>query len=73
MTSTHTPVGSGYATGYAKGRHAAKERVPATENPYRAGSSSFHGWNDGHYDEQSARVIAIERHSLQLWSRSEAN
>ena len=63
MTNTRTLGGTEYATGYAKGRHAAQERVPASENPYRRGSSGFDGWNDGHYDEQSARFLAIERHS----------
>jgi hypothetical protein len=67
MTPTHPPAGP-YAIGYAKGRHAAKEHVPALPNPFPAGSSAFHGWNDGHFDEQSARRIAIQRHSALVWS-----
>ena len=73
MTNTRTQTGSDYATGYAKGRHAADERVPVTENPYRRGTRAFEGWNDGHYDEQSARFMAIERHSAFLWSRNDSN
>ena len=34
---------------------------------------AFHGWNDGHYDEQSARHRAIERHSALVWSQTDAN
>jgi len=64
MTTTHPPVRADYASGYAKGRRAAQVHVPATENPYRPGSPAFGGWNDGYYDEQSARRVAIERHSL---------
>ena len=56
-----------YARGYAKGRHDAKENIPLAENPFRAGSSAYHGWNDGHYDERSARNLAIVRHSEELW------
>ena len=56
-----------YAAGYAKGRHAAKEFTPAAANPYRPGTPSFHGWNDGHYDESSARARAIAHHSSELW------
>ena len=73
MTTTHHPVGSDYATGYARGRHAAKEHIPTAANPFRPGSTAFHGWNDGHYDEQSARSLAIERHSALVWTRSEDN
>ena len=72
MSTTSTPVASGYAIAYAKGRHAAQEHVPTKENPYRPGSSSYHAWNDGHYDEQSARSLAIERHSALIWSQSDA-
>jgi hypothetical protein len=71
MTPTHPPVGP-YAIGYAKGRHAAKEYVPASHNPFPDGSAAFHGWDDGHFDEQSARNIAIQRHSALVWS-SESN
>ena len=73
MTTTHPRVGSDYASGYARGRRAAKEHMPATDNPFRPGCSAFHGWNDGHYDEQSARILAIERHSAHIWSRSDTN
>jgi hypothetical protein len=73
MTTTHPRVGSDYAAGYAKGRHAAKERVPAEDNPYHPGSSAFHGWNDGHYDEQSARILAIKRHSADIWVHNDSN
>jgi hypothetical protein len=73
MTTTHPRVGTDYAAGYDKGRHAAKEHVPVAENPFPPGSSAFHGWNDGHYDERSARSVAIERHNALIWSRSDAN
>jgi len=73
MTTTHPRVESDYASGYAKGRRAAKEHLPATENPFRPGSSAFHGWNDGHYDEQSARSVAIERHSTFIWTHTDSN
>jgi hypothetical protein len=72
MTPTHPPV-SDYASGYAKGRHAAKEHIPAMENPFRSGSAAYRGWNDGHFDEQSARRLAIQRHSAVIWSNSDAN
>jgi hypothetical protein len=72
MNPTPTPVVSDYVTAYAKGRKAAQNRAPSYKNPYRAGSSAFHGWNDGHYDEQSARVRAIESHSSLLWSQTSA-
>lgn len=68
MKPTYPPVGPSYAIGYAKGRHAAKEHVSASHNPFTAGSSAFHGWNDGHFDEQSARSMAIQRHSALVWS-----
>ena len=71
MTTTHRPVGSDYASGYGRGRHAAKEHVPDRENPFRPGSAAYRGWNDGHYDEQSARTLAIDRHSAFVWSESE--
>ena len=64
-------MGASYASGYAKGRHAANEHTPTADNPFRAGSDAFHGWNDGHYDERSARRVAIERHSASLWSTAE--
>jgi hypothetical protein len=70
MTTTHPLIRPNYATGYGKGRHAAKEHVPVTDNPFRPGSSEFHGWSDGYYDEQSARSVAIQRHSTLIWSRS---
>jgi hypothetical protein len=67
-----TPIASDYARAYAQGRHAAKERVPAKQNPHHPGTRAFRAWNDGHYDEQSARHIAIERHSAMLWSDGDA-
>lgn len=70
MNTAHSPAGSTYASGYAKGRHAAKEHVPGTENPFRSGSAAFHGWNDGHYDERSARRVTIDRYSALLWSNN---
>jgi hypothetical protein len=73
MTTTYPLTRSNYAAAYGKGRHAAKEHIPVTDNPFRSGSSEFHGWNDGHYDEQSARNIEIQRHSALVWSRSDAN
>jgi hypothetical protein len=68
MTTTHHPVGPSYVIGYAKGRHAAKEHVPATQNPFLASTAAFRGWNDGHFDEQSARNLAIQRHSAYVWA-----
>jgi hypothetical protein len=73
MTTTQPRIGSDYASGYARGRHAAKEHMPATDNPFRPGSSAFEGWNDGHYDEQSARSVMIERHSTFIWNGGDAN
>jgi hypothetical protein len=67
MKTAASPVAATYASGYAKGRHAAKEHVPAAENPFHPGSPAFHGWNDGHYDERSARRNEIERHNTLLW------
>ncbi len=66
-TRTLTPTAGSYAAGYAKGRHAAKEFSSAADNPYRSGSPAFLGWNDGHYDERSARERAIAQHSAELW------
>jgi hypothetical protein len=68
MNTAHPPVGIAYASGYARGRHAAKEHIPVAENPYGRGTSAYQGWNDGHYDEQSARYVAVERHRALLWS-----
>ncbi len=68
MNTTDPIARPSYATGYAKGRHAAKEFIPTTENPYRRGSQAYHGWNDGHYDERSARHLAVARHSAALWT-----
>ncbi len=73
MNTANLTVGASYTSGYAKGRHAASEHVELSENPFRAGSSAFHGWNDGHYDERSARRVAIDRHSAELWSSVGAN
>jgi hypothetical protein len=71
MTPTPSLFRAHYATGYAKGRQAAKEHIPVTDNPFPSGSSEFHGWNDGHYDEQSARTVAIQRHSTLIWGDRE--
>lgn len=68
MNAPRPAASAAYATAYAKGRHAAKEHVPAMENPFRPGTWAYHGWNDGHYDERSARTLAIARHSAELWS-----
>ncbi len=68
MTTTHSRVGSDYASGYAKGRLAAKSHLPMKVNPFSRNSSAFAAWNDGYYDEQSARSVAIERHSALLWT-----
>ena len=68
MTTSRQLTGADYASGYARGRHAAKEHLPAAENPFRAGSTAYHAWNDGHYDEQSARRLAIGRHSAHIWA-----
>lgn len=69
MTPTSTTVATDYVKAYMKGRHAAHDRDSLQRNPYRTGSSAFQAWNDGYYDEQSARRLAIERHSALLWSR----
>lgn len=63
MNTIPSSIAATYASGYAQGRHAAKENVSATDNPFRAGAPAFHGWNDGHYDERSARRAEIERHN----------
>jgi hypothetical protein len=73
MTTTHPHVGSDYASGYARGRHAAKEHISITENPFRPQSAGFRGWSDGYYDEQSARSIAFERQSAQIWTSDGTN
>lgn len=73
MTTTPPTVGIEYASGYAKGRHAAKEHIPATDNPFHPRTPEFHGWNDGHYDEQSARIVAMQRHSTAVWANHGAN
>jgi hypothetical protein len=70
MNTACPSVGTPYASGYAKGRHAAKELSRSRKNPYRAGSPSYHGWNDGYYDEKSARDLEIARHSAELWGRN---
>lgn len=67
MNASRLPANPTYASGYAEGRHAAKEHVPATENPFRHGTPAYQGWTDGHYDEQSARTLAIARHSTAVW------
>lgn len=69
MNTAYPPVGSAYASGYARGRHAAKEHISVRNNPFKSGTAAYQGWNDGHYDEQSARSLAVERHSAVLWSR----
>ncbi|HUR58184.1 MAG TPA: hypothetical protein VM029_10775 [Opitutaceae bacterium] len=68
MNTATAPVGTSYASGYAKGRHASKEHIPVTDNPFRRGTTAHRGWLDGHYDEQSARCMAVARHSAALWS-----
>jgi hypothetical protein len=73
MTTTPPRATADYAAGYAQGRTAAKEHLPVAENPFRPGSSAFHGWNDGHYDEQSARIREIKRHSAMIWTPNDAN
>ncbi|MEO5961026.1 MAG: hypothetical protein ABIR80_18115 [Opitutaceae bacterium] len=70
MKTAPSPASADYASGYAQGRHAAKEHIPTIANPFGAGSAAFHGWNDGHYDERSARRAEIERHNALLWSNS---
>lgn len=60
-----------YATGYAEGRHAAKEHVPGFANPYTRNSPAYQGWMDGHYDERSARNLQIQRTSAAVWGRDE--
>jgi len=59
-TATHTH----YATGYAEGRHAARDHIAGFANPYQRNSPAYQGWSDGHYDERSARSLQIHRHSL---------
>jgi hypothetical protein len=63
MKTTPSPTAATYASGYAQGRHAAKEHIAPADNPFHAGTPAFHGWNDGHYDERSARRTEIERHN----------
>jgi hypothetical protein len=58
-----------YATGYAEGRHAAKEHLPAYANPFPRSSPAYQAWIDGHYDERSARSVQIERNSAAIWER----
>lgn len=70
MNTAYPPVETSYASGYAKGRHAAKEHVSPRENPFPSGSSAYQGWCDGYYDEDSARRLAIARHSAELWSNN---
>ena len=73
MNTAYPPVGISYASGYAKGRHAAKEHISATDNPFRRGTAAYQGWSDGHYDEESARFLAIARHSAELWGAAGNN
>lgn len=73
MTTRPISPTSDYASGYAQGRHAAKEHVDARRNPYPSGGDAFHGWNDGHYDERSARRLAVERHRALPWSPGDSN
>ena len=61
-----------YATGYAEGRRAAKEHLPAFANPHTRNSPGYRGWADGHYDEHSARKIQIHRTSAAVWGRDDA-
>ncbi len=68
MNTSPSPNAATYASGYAKGRHAAKEHIATEDNPFRAGSPAFHGWNDGHYDERSARRTEIERYNASVSS-----
>jgi hypothetical protein len=69
MNNRRPPVTPTYASGYARGRNAAKERIPANDNPFPSGSPAYHGWNDGHYDERSARSLEIERYNAFASSR----
>ena len=68
MNTAPMPVAAPYASGYAKGRQAAKGQVPGADNPLLADTSAYHGWNDGHYDERSARRAEIERYNTRVWS-----
>jgi hypothetical protein len=70
MNTVTAPVGISYASGYAQGRRAAKDRAPIMANPYDRGTTAYQGWADGHYDEESARFVAIARHSVELWSQN---
>ena len=72
MNTAYPTVGPAYASGYARGRHAAKEHIPARDNPFSPGTSAYQGWTDGHYDEQSVRRRGIARHSALLWARDGA-
>jgi len=71
MNSTATATASDYATGYAEGRHAAKEHLAGFANPYTRHSAAYRGWSDGHYDEQSARRIQIQRTSAAVWAHED--
>ena len=64
MTTTCQTVGPAYASGYVRGRHAAKEHFHVKHNPFRPGTSAYQGWSDGHFDE---------RHSAHLWSNDDRN
>jgi len=71
MNSPATATVSSYATGYAEGRHAAKEHIAGFANPYARNSPAYQGWNDGHYDERSAHSIQIARTSAAVWAHDD--
>jgi hypothetical protein len=68
MNTLPSALVTDYATGYEDGRHAAKDRMPAYANPFRRGTPAYQGWNDGHYDERSARSVQVDRHNASVWS-----
>ncbi len=67
MNTLATATLTTYATGYAEGRYAAKEHIPGFANPHQRNSPAYQGWNDGHYDERSARNLQIHRNSAAVW------
>lgn len=69
-TSSFSPV-IDYAAGYAAGRRAAGDKIPAYANPYRRNTDAYRGWDDGHYDEKSARAVQHQRNSAAVWERKD--
>jgi hypothetical protein len=71
MNALNTATLPTYATGYAEGRHAAKEHIAGYANPHPRNTPAYQGWTDGHYDEQSARRIHVQRTSAAVWAHED--